>query len=145
MHRSAVRNKSLNSDWYTEGKVRKKGNEREWKERDLRLCGSHPIPSTLRGPLEQTCQLPLEGQSVKVDSAMLLVHTLWWGSMNQCKHSSDCWEAHQRAEWKVFHQGCQRTYCFVEAALLCAGVLKELCLTWSLPMQWPAAGRRCQL
>ncbi len=52
------------------------------REGELSFSGSHPIPSTLRQLPNQTCQLPFEGQSVKVESQYNGVCTLSVAGIN---------------------------------------------------------------
>lgn len=59
-------------------RVRETAREREREH----FSGSHPIPSTLRQLPNQTCQLPLEGQSVKVESQYNAVCTLSVAAIN---------------------------------------------------------------
>lgn len=56
--------------------------ESEKQERELSFSGSHPIPSTPRQLPNQTCQLPFEGQSVKVESQYNAVCTLSVAGIN---------------------------------------------------------------
>lgn len=46
------------------------------------FSGSHPTPGALRQLPNQTCQLPFEGQSVKVESQYNAVCTLYVAGIN---------------------------------------------------------------